>query len=90
MGSKSGISLPHDYFTGHYLKGLTDDSLLLIPARKQVVLADATTTNQIYKMTYGEIRDRRIDTAHNLLKAMFYVERNKCVFNLGNAWATAF
>lgn len=86
----SGISLPHDSIMDHHLKGLTPDSLLLITARKQLVISNQSTTNQIYKVTYGEIKRRRIDTAHDLLKAMFDVERNKCVFDLGNAWATGF
>ena len=59
-------------------------------ARKLVVISNQSTTNQIYKVTYGEIKQRRIDTAHDLLKAMFDVKRNKGVFDLGNVWATGF
>ena len=55
-----------------------------------MVLADATMTNQIYKVTYGKIKDRRMDTVRDLLKAMFDVEQNTCAFDLGNAWATVF
>ena len=55
-----------------------------------MVISNQSTTNQIYKVTYREIKQRRIDMAHDLLKAMFDVERNKCVFDLGNAWATGF
>ena len=72
----SGILLLHDSSMDHYLKGLTPDSLLLITARKQVVISNQSMANKIYKVTYREIKQRRIDKAHNLLKAMFDVERN--------------
>ena len=55
-----------------------------------MVISNQSTTNQIYKVTYGEVKQRRIDTAHDLLKAMFDVEQNKGVFDLRNAWATGF
>lgn len=78
------------FYHGPLLERSHTRILLLITVQKQVVISNQSTTSQIYKVTYGEIKQRRIDTAHDLLKVIFDVERNKCVFDLGNAWATGF
>ena len=87
----SSISLPHESSESlleNYLKGLSDTARLLVTSRRKVALSDDSKTATQYNVTYGDIKHRRIDTVHDLLKDLFDVEREKCIIDLGDAWAT--
>lgn len=85
----SSISLPHESLVANYLKGLTDDTLLLVSRRIKIRLSDNWVAPEQYTVAYGEIKDREIVTVYDLLKALFDVEREKCIIDLGDSWATA-
>ena len=84
----SSISLPHESLLANYLKGLTDDTLLLVSSRMKIRLSDDHVAAEQYTVTYGEIKDREIVTVHDLLKTLFDVECEKCITDLGDVWAT--
>ena len=84
----SCISLPQESLLANYLEGLTDDTLVLVSSRIKIRLSDDHVAAEQYTVTDGEIKDREIITVHDLLKALFDVEREKCIIDLGDAWAT--
>ena len=73
----SSISLPYDSVLTAYLKGLKDSDILLTTGRIKV-----TTGDVLHKVNYmvmnAEIKHHRIETAHDLLKALLDEERLKC------------
>lgn len=72
----------------NYLKGLTDDTLLLISSRIKIRLSGDHVGAEQYTVIYGEIKDTEIVTVHDLLKALFDIEREKYIIDLRYAWAT--
>ena len=85
----SSISLPYDSVLKAYLKGLKDSDILLTTGRIKV-----TTGDVLHKVNYmvmnAEIKHHRIETAHDLLKALLDEERLKCIMNMGSAFGSHF
>ncbi|PFX20702.1 hypothetical protein AWC38_SpisGene14840 [Stylophora pistillata] len=85
----SSISLPHESRLKKYLNNLPFATRLLTTKRRVYVVVtqqlDVTTTY----VHYSDIKDKPLDTPHNLLKALFEVEREKYLLNLGESgvWA---
>ena len=84
----SSISLPHDSKMSSYLKGLKDD-VLLTTGRIKVATGDIQH-KVTYNVTYGDIKQHRIETVHDLLKSLFDEERLKCIMNMGSAFWSHF
>ena len=55
---------------------------------RKVALSEGSTTATQNNVTYGDIKHRCIDTVNNLLRALFDLEQEKCIIDLGDAWAT--
>ena len=85
----SSISLPHDSKVSSYLKGLKDDDVLLTTGRIKVATGDIQH-KVTYNVTYGDIKQHRMETVHNLLKSLFDEERLKCIMNMGSAFWSHF
>lgn len=85
----SSISLPHDSKVSSYLKGLKDDDVLLTTGRVKVATGDIQH-KVTYNVTYGDIKQHRIETVHDLLKSLFDEERLKCIMNMGSALGSHF
>ena len=85
----SSISLPHDSKVSSYLKGLKDDDVLLTTGRIKVATGDIQH-KVTYNVTYGDIKQHRIETVHDLLKSLFDEERLKCIMNMGSAFGSHF
>ena len=71
-----------------YLKGLKDD-VLLTTGRIKVATGDIQH-KVTYNVTYGDIKQHRIETVHDLLKSLFDEERLKCIMNMGSAFWSHF
>ena len=85
----SCISLPHDSKISSYLKGLKDDDVLLTTGRIKVATGDIQH-KVTYNVTYGDIKQHRIETVHDLLKSLFDEEPFKCIMNMGSAFRSHF
>ena len=85
----SSISLPHDSKVSSYLKGLKDDDVLLTTGRIKVATGDIQH-KVTYNVTYGDIKQHRIETVHDLLKSLFDEEPFKCIMNMGSAFRSHF
>ncbi|PFX25071.1 hypothetical protein AWC38_SpisGene10313 [Stylophora pistillata] len=85
----SSISLPHESRLKKYLHNIPEKTRLLTTKRRVYVVVTQqldVTTNYVH---YSDINDKPLDTPHDLLKALFEVEREKFILDLeeSGVWA---
>ncbi|PFX27134.1 hypothetical protein AWC38_SpisGene8161 [Stylophora pistillata] len=85
----SSISLPHESRLKKYLHITPDATRLLTTKRRvYVVLAQQLGVITTY-VDLRDIKDKPLDTPHDLLKALFEVERERFILELGKAGVLA-
>ncbi|PFX12036.1 hypothetical protein AWC38_SpisGene24065 [Stylophora pistillata] len=85
----SSISLPPESRLKKYLNNLPDATRLLTTKRRvNVVVTQQLDVIATY-VHYSDIKDKPLGTLHDLLRALFEVEREKFILNLGESGVLA-
>ena len=82
----ASISLPCESLLQDYLQTLKADDVLLRTVRKVYNTLSRSYDTKITIVRYKDVRDKRLVTVHDLLEALFDVERDYFVIALDNTF----
>ena len=82
----ASISLPCESLLQDYLQTLTADDVLLRTVRKVYNTLGWSYDTKITTVCYKDVQDKRLVTVHDLLEALFDMERDYFVIALDNTF----